>query len=164
MGTHGITTYNPTTLEVTNQVSLCAACLKKSPVSLWGLVSAAAISGWQVCLWDMCMCDALKSIWSERLRGCIFLPLAVHSLGTCPHPSPVAARASVKLQSIAIRFEPLRPEKGHAKNSTAKRFRETTNPEIKLSLFLLLFSFTVKDSRTLYQKMPFTFEHYFLKY
>lgn len=74
-----------------------------------------------------------------------FLPLAVHSLGTCPHPSPVATRASVKLQSIAIRFEPLRPEKGHAKNSTAKRFRETTNPEIKLSLFCFYF---LSQSRT----------------
>lgn len=82
----------------------------------------------------------------------------MHGLGTCPHPSPVAARGSVKLQSIAIRFEPLRPEKGHAINSTAKRFRETTNPEIKHFIILLLFSFTVKDSRTICQKMPFTFE------
>lgn len=87
-----------------------------------------------------------------------FLPLAVHSLGTCPHPSPVAARASVKLQSIAIRFEPLRPEKGHP------AFQRNNQPRNKTVIILLLFSFTVKDSRTLYQKMPFTFEHYFLKY
>lgn len=71
----------------------------------------------------------------------VFLPLDVHGLALEHAP----ARKSVKLHSIAVRFEPLCPEKGHAKNSTSKRFRETT----KLSLVCFYFVSQVKLKDTL---------------
>lgn len=66
VGTHGITTYNPTTLEVTNQVSVCAACYRGTPISFRKLLFAVAISASQV-LVGCEPCDYSKYIWSTLI-------------------------------------------------------------------------------------------------
>lgn len=107
VGTHGITTYNPTTLEVTNQVSICAACLTKESHVIVGGARPRCCYQRQAGRrrWDALLLDSHSTLGNPfRVNSsvAVFGPLTVHGPGTCPHPSLVAAHGSVKLQSIAI--------------------------------------------------------------
>lgn len=95
----------------------------------------------------------MRRFWIHARLFIIHLEWEALWLGTCLHLSPVAAHRSVRQQSIAIWFEPLRRGKGHAKNSTAKCFRETTNPEIQLSSFGFYFLSQYKLKVTIRKKI-----------
>lgn len=162
MGTHGITTYNPTTLEVTNQVSICATCRTKNTMSLWGS-SLLPLSETGRRWWDALLLDSCATLFNPigvRSSVAVFGPVCVHGLGTGLHLSPVAAHRSVRQQSIAIWFEPQRRGIGHAKNSTAKCFRETTNPEIQLSSYKLKDTIRKKYLKIIFNNFKIIIEKY----